>query len=172
MSNSTSAVLASLNTRSTPSVARPLARPAPTRPVGMPASRNIPDHRDGVGLLLNIADGTIQGETPGHVAVTIGGNRYETVDDFGTWITSLRDEVAAACTRALSSNTLTAPEREAIEVDLKSLPTDEQIIAAVDDVTRAKGIAKALSVKFGIRMTDLRKVSSSEAAPSVLSLLS
>lgn len=78
MSNSASAVLAaaaaltSAQTQSTPTVARPITRHA------LPAGFAYPDQAQNGQVLVNISDGSITGETPGHVAVTIGGTRYET----------------------------------------------------------------------------------------------
>lgn len=76
--NNASAVLAaaaavqSAQTATTGTVARPISRPP------LPAGFAYPDQAQNGQVLVNIADGTITGETPGHVAVTINGVRYET----------------------------------------------------------------------------------------------
>lgn len=78
MSNSTSAVLASVasaNTGGTPS-ARTVARPINRKP--LPSGWTYPDQRDDGTILVNVADGRISGETPGHIAMTVGGVRMET----------------------------------------------------------------------------------------------
>ncbi len=75
--NNASAILAasaptSQQTVGTGTIARPINR----RP--LPSGYVYPDQAQNGTVLVNIADGTIEGETPDHVAITVGGQRYET----------------------------------------------------------------------------------------------
>lgn len=75
--NSASAVLAAAAAvQSAQTQTGTQARPITRRP--LPAGFAYPDQAQNGQVLVNIADGTITGETRGHVAITIGGVRYET----------------------------------------------------------------------------------------------
>lgn len=75
--NSASAVLAAAAAvQSAQAQTGTQARPITRRPLD--PGYAYPDQAQNGQVLVNIADGTITGETRGHVAVTISGIRYET----------------------------------------------------------------------------------------------
>lgn len=150
----------------TSSVARPLNRQAPVRNPGMPQSRVIPDYIEGKGVLINVADGTISGETPGHIALTVDGSRMESTMTARDWLTKTRGEVTTACTNVLNNPSTEAQKLEA-EQELHSFPSDERYEATPNP----KGMLTALVLKWGIRKTDLRTVVSRNASASLLSAL-
>lgn len=152
---------------STTSVARPLNRQAPTRNPGMPASRVIPDYVEGRGVLINIADGTIGGETPGHIALTVDGSRMESTMPYRDWITKTRGEVTLACASVLNNPASTEAQKQEAEQEAHSFPTDERL----DQIPNPKALVTALVLKWGVRKSDLRTVTSRNASASLLSAM-
>lgn len=147
--------------------ARPLHRTAPTRNPAMPQSRVIPDYIEGKGVLLNIADGTISGETPGHIALTVDGSRMESTISYRDWITKTRTEVTTACQSVLQSPGSTEAQKVEAEQEILSFPSDDRL----DQIPNPKALVTALVLKWGIRKTDLRTVVSRNASASLLSAL-
>lgn len=74
--NSASAILAAASTLSSAPASGTTVRPITRR--ALPEGYAFPDQAPNGTILVNLADGTISGETAGHVAVTISNVRYET----------------------------------------------------------------------------------------------
>lgn len=76
--NSASAVLAAAAAVQSAQTTNPGTQARPITRNPLPAGFAYPDQAQNGQVLVNIADGSITGETRGHVAITIGGVRYET----------------------------------------------------------------------------------------------